>query len=807
MRGAQAAGLWLVLLCGLVSATAAPPTSTPEVQLCPEHTDNPDSERRATLLGVYASVLLLVSIVCFVGAAVASKRENRAVFEAADLAAYCTLWFAVSISFTLYNKWLFKDWDDGNFCFPLTTTFVHMFVKGAISAYVVVGRRLPMRMPLRNWLLKACPVGAATALDIALSNQAFLYIDVSFYTIIKTSVLVWVFCFSLLLRLQRFSLPLLASVMVIVLGIVLATLGQGTRFDVRGFLLVLGASLLAGLRWTLTESLLRDVTDKSTVGGAFQAVYWFSPAAVLTMVPVMMQEFDRLSRWEDITDNGVASKGMIVAGGAVACILIVAELAVVSRASALTLSVAGYVKEILTIILSVAVFGDKFTIVNGLGLLCAMGGCIVYTRLRRASGTEYRQIGEEGTPPASARQPAPAVSAAAAPAEQLQLRAQQHESDRSRHLTPESISGVTAEGLVWAEAHMVGKRPAMEDAHCIRQMDSPLGTYHFFGVFDGHGDRGVVSRAVATGVGVGGESLCDCIVSSLDWESGQIRAAIEGGIAQIDSRLRTHLVPIRRTPNAWDHGSCCCAAVGKPGEVWLANLGDSMAVVYDPDFNPVACTVMHKPGDPDERERIERNGGKVVEFGCPRVTLANGPCDSYLAVARALGDHFLKPAVGSEPEVFSTELPDGGWVLVACDGLWDAPMTPKGTGKRLRTAVPIAAEVASGATANVDAGRAGERLRNCFQEMDLQGAAEEQQLAAVLEVLVASAVASLDNVSAILVRIPPAPTRGVPAAAAALPSAASPPADAPSADASPPTASPPAAAAAQDLSDTEMTER
>eukprot|EP01062_Namystynia_karyoxenos_P015014 TRINITY_DN15444_c0_g1_i1.p1 TRINITY_DN15444_c0_g1~~TRINITY_DN15444_c0_g1_i1.p1 ORF type:complete len:871 (+),score=217.89 TRINITY_DN15444_c0_g1_i1:83-2695(+) len=802
-------GASLVLLPLLLHASTATASGVPAVDpfagLCPavhgcdEGTapaPSAESEHRSRLpaLAAYASALLCCSLACFLLREVARRRAGSlwgSVHRAADLAAYCTLWFSVSISFTLFNKWMFHFWMDGTFCFPIVVTLVHMTTKGLIAAAYVHGARRcsperprvppappaavdeaegarrdaaaePVELTPRQWLLRACPVGAATALDIALSNWSFVYIDVSFYTIVKTSVLVWTFFFSLVLQLQRLTAKLAGAVGIIVVGIALASYGEGTCFNLTGFMLAGVASVLAGFRWALTEVLLRSVTDKSTLGGAFQAVYWFSPAAAITMVPVYIpKEAEGLSQWSDAAgeDAVFEARLLTLAGGTCACLLIVAELAVVARASALTLGVAGYIKEILTILFSILVFGDHFTLMNGSGLLLALAGTALYTQAKMEAGGGYRQLNEvppTSTPPSAGplegRAPASRLVHFVEPSGVLSVA-------RPSPLQPTATYGTTRHGLVWAEAHMRGRRPQMEDAHCIGEISARDKGWDFFGVYDGHGDRGVVSHAVATGEGIKGVSLCHAVSESEAWRAGDVAAALRQAILRTDSRLRRGLPPpADGGPNAWDHGCCVCAALGAAGEVWLCNLGDSQAVVYSPTFEVLRTTRMHKPGDSDEHRRIRACGGAVIDMsGCPRVTLADGSSDSFLAVARALGDHRLKPAVGNEPEVIHSGrlLRDGGWLLVACDGVWDAPMHPGEAGRRLSKLITLAAEVAAGTETAVDDQTGPLRAR--FQEWGVLGADEALQAAAALRVLVASAVGSYDNVSAILVKIPPHP--------------------------------------------------
>ncbi len=68
-----------------------------------------------------------------------------------------------------------------------------------------------------------------------------------------------------LLRLRRPSWSLAGVVVVICSGLLLLVAGE-TQFDLVGFLVVMGASMLAGFRWTITQVLLQG--DAKHGGGA-----------------------------------------------------------------------------------------------------------------------------------------------------------------------------------------------------------------------------------------------------------------------------------------------------------------------------------------------------------------------------------------------------------------------------------------------------------------------------------------------------------------------------------------------------------
>ncbi|KAJ6958693.1 protein phosphatase 2C 44 [Populus alba x Populus x berolinensis] len=111
-------------------------------------------------------------------------------------------------------------------------------------------------------------------------------------------------------------------------------------------------------------------------------------------------------------------------------------------------------------------------------------------------------------------------------------------------------------------------------------------------------------------------------------------------------------------------GSTAVTAIVIDGKgIWVANIGDSRAVVCEGGFAN-QLTVDHEPDT--ERKRIEKQGGFVITFpgDVPRV---NG----QLAVARAFGDRSLRAHLSSEPDVRYVPIDSTmDFVILASDGLW-----------------------------------------------------------------------------------------------------------------------------------------
>jgi serine/threonine protein phosphatase PrpC len=116
----------------------------------------------------------------------------------------------------------------------------------------------------------------------------------------------------------------------------------------------------------------------------------------------------------------------------------------------------------------------------------------------------------------------------------------------------------------------------------------------------------------------------------------------------------------------------------------VANLGDSRGVLCRAG-QAVAVSEDHKPSRIDEKKRIERAGGLVLQVrGTWRVAASTNPNSSSkasrreyqgLAMTRSFGDlHFKKPVAlsSAEPEIQIVPLTDKDlFVVLACDGIFD----------------------------------------------------------------------------------------------------------------------------------------
>lgn len=186
---------------------------------------------------------------------------------------------------------------------------------------------------------------------------------------VKSSTPVWVLLFSFLFGFEKPKLALIAIITVIVTGVFLTIEGE-TKFDMIGFILVLVAAIVSGLRWNLTQLLLQQ--DRIGINSPITTLYYLSPVMFITMAILSLifenpiDQFRQSEHFDNIF-HVLESFGLMAIGGLLAFAMTLAELYLIKNTNTVTLSVAGISKEIVVITLSVIVYGDELTPKNILG--------------------------------------------------------------------------------------------------------------------------------------------------------------------------------------------------------------------------------------------------------------------------------------------------------------------------------------------------------------------------------------------------------------------------------------------------------
>lgn len=303
-------------------------------------------------------------------------------------------YFTLSIGLTFYQRLLLQK-----FKFPLTVVVYHLCIKLVMSAvvraiYKCATKKNRILLDWRTSFRKILPTGLASGIDIGFSNWGLELVQISLYTMTKSTTIVFILIFAILLKLEKKSWSLAAIVVMISGGLFLFTY-KSTHFDALGFSFLLFASLSSGIRWSFAQLIMQK--SKLGLHNPIDMIFHMQPWMIVAVVPFTIgfegkriyDGFDTLLQ----TDSAIVFDMWlrISVGAFIAFAMEVSEFLVLTSTSSLTLSVAGIFKEICQLVLAVELYGDQLSLINVLGLVMCLGGICCHVVHKFWTYTEEQQ--------------------------------------------------------------------------------------------------------------------------------------------------------------------------------------------------------------------------------------------------------------------------------------------------------------------------------------------------------------------------------------------------------------------------------
>ncbi|KGU20595.1 solute carrier family 35, member C2 [Candida albicans P78042] len=327
---------------------------------------------------------------------------------------YILGWYFFSLSISIYNKWMFGSGLD--FKFPIIITSFHQLCLCILSCVVLylkpnlrplhttnvstptstngisgqtIGKFLQsLLMDFPIYIRQIFPCSIASAGDIGLSNVSISLITLSLYTMLKTSSLMFVLLFGLLFKLEKFNWRLIFIVAIMTISVIMMTdkpesgSSSSSSSSSVGIFMVLMASMLSGLRWSFTQILLKK---NPYTPNSISTIFYISPGMCIILFSLGLifegwTNFINSEIW--ITKGLFTTIILLIMPGVLAFMMTLCEFKLLTVAQVITLSVAGIFKELLTIILSSIIFGDKLSLINILGLILTFMDILWYNYYR-----------------------------------------------------------------------------------------------------------------------------------------------------------------------------------------------------------------------------------------------------------------------------------------------------------------------------------------------------------------------------------------------------------------------------------------
>ncbi|KAF8400656.1 hypothetical protein HHK36_013955 [Tetracentron sinense] len=286
--------------------------------------------------------------------------------------AYVGIWIFLSFTVIVYNKYIL-DKKMYNWSFPISLTMIHMLFCSSLAFILVRVLKLvePVSMSRDLYVSSILPIGALYSLSLWFSNSAYIYLSVSFIQMLKALMPVAVYSIGVLFKKESFKTESMANMLSISFGVAIAAYGEA-RFDSWGVILQLGAVAFEATRLVLIQILL---TSKGITLNPITSLYYVAPCClVFLFVPWILVEFPVLKQTSSFHFDFV----IFGTNSLCAFALNLAVFLLVGKTSALTMNVAGVVKDWLLIAFSWSVIKDTVTPINLFGYGLAFLGVAYY---------------------------------------------------------------------------------------------------------------------------------------------------------------------------------------------------------------------------------------------------------------------------------------------------------------------------------------------------------------------------------------------------------------------------------------------
>jgi len=307
---------------------------------------------------------------------------------------YVFVWMSISIGMILFNKWLLAY---AGFPYPISLTLWHMFFCSTVGFLCVrvfkfVGSH---NLSVSDYGSRVVPIGMLYAMSLWLSNSSYLYLSVSFIQMTKSLMPGLVYICGILLKIEDFNAYQACNMVLIAFGVLICAFGE-VNLHPLGLTLQLSALSFEAARLALVQILIKS---KGIAMNPIQSLYYISPACfVCLFIPWVQLESGKVIPL--LMEGGVTFPPILLLLNALcAFALNLAVFLLIGKTSALTMNIAGVVKDWLLIWFSFSVFQAPVTMLNLTGYVFCCAGVAVYNyiKLQKMKRSERMTLGRKDT--------------------------------------------------------------------------------------------------------------------------------------------------------------------------------------------------------------------------------------------------------------------------------------------------------------------------------------------------------------------------------------------------------------------------
>ena len=267
-----------------------------------------------------------------------------------------------------------------HFEFPMFLTTWHMTLATVLTQLMArTTNMLPSvsegKVKMEDFKKRIVPVAALFSVSLVLSNKAYIYLSVSYIQMLKAFTPVAVLTFSYFAGLEKPAYIELYIVTIICLGVAMTSVGE-TFFSLTGFTFQVLGILAESSRLVCVGLILKNLKLDP-----LSSLYYIAPCcAAFIGLMCFIFEYQDLP-WEKMYSQEFAT--IMLLNGLVAFTLNVAVVLLIANTSPLTLTLAGVLKDILLVVLSMVIFGSPVTMLQYCGYSVALVGLNLHKQYKK----------------------------------------------------------------------------------------------------------------------------------------------------------------------------------------------------------------------------------------------------------------------------------------------------------------------------------------------------------------------------------------------------------------------------------------
>lgn len=231
-------------------------------------------------------------------------------------------------------------------------------------------------------------------MSLIFSNQAYLYLSVSFIQMLKAMGPVATYVTTCVFGLTDWRMTHLLTICGISFGVVVSSLGE-LKFSWLGFLVQGGGTVAEALRLTLMQYLMNSEESRMD---PLTALYYFAPTCTLINLSMAIPLEYPILDFSKFFDVGTLP---FVAAAVMAFCLNVSQVYIVGRAGSVLLSLCGVPKAVFLVVSSMMFLGELPSLQQVIGFTISLGGMTVYSNLpsaKREPQSVLEEIARAGDP-------------------------------------------------------------------------------------------------------------------------------------------------------------------------------------------------------------------------------------------------------------------------------------------------------------------------------------------------------------------------------------------------------------------------